>query len=180
LEPRTVEKLFDARRRYGLKAICGGFLLRRHFTDKRIVLWAGGRPCPRVENRGILEARHVTLWSGVRIEVAPGARLSIGKGTYLNRGTTVVCHERIRIGADCKISYQVIIMDTDEHLVPGRDRITAPVVIGDNVWIGARAIVLKGVEIGEGAIVAAGAIVTRDLPPHAIVAGQPARVVRIY
>lgn len=114
------------------------------------------------------------------MEVARGATLSIGNGTYLNRDTTVVCHESIRIGRDCKVSYQVIIMDTDEHLVPGSERLTAPVVLEDNVWLGARCIVLKGVTIGSGAVVGAGSIVTRDIPARAVAVGQPARVLRYY
>jgi acetyltransferase-like isoleucine patch superfamily enzyme len=72
----------------------------------------------------------------------------------------------------------VIIMDTDQHELPGRGIEVAPVHIGDRVWIGARAIVLKGVHIGHDSVVAAGAVVTRDVEPHAIVAGVPARVIQ--
>jgi len=160
--------------------VFAGLLIRRKFDRKSVVLWAGGRPMPRIENRGRLETSSCALWSGVRLEVGHGARLTIGKGTYLNRDTVVVCHESVEIGANCKISYQVVIMDTDEHLVPGTDRMTAPVRIEDAVWLGARVIVLKGVTIGKGAIVGAGSIVTRDIPPGAIAVGQPARVSRFY
>lgn len=167
-------------RDYGLSRVLGGLWLRRRFSAAGVVLWCGGRPQPRIDNDGYLASEFCALWSGVRLEVAPGARLTIGRGTYLNRDTVVVCHEQVSIGADCKISYRVIIMDTDEHLVPGGARLTSPVVIGDGVWIGAGATILKGVTIGEGAIVGAGSVVTKDVPCRAIVAGNPARVIRSY
>lgn len=175
-----IAKLRAARQRYSVASVARGILLRRHFTSAGLIVQAGSGPRPRIENKGILESPMCTLWSGVRLEVARGARLTIGKGTYLNRDTVVVCHEAVSIGAGCKIAYDVVIMDTDEHRIPGGGPMTAPVVIGDGVWLGARVIVLKGVTIGSGAIVGAGSIVTKDIPPRAIAVGQPARVVRYY
>jgi acetyltransferase-like isoleucine patch superfamily enzyme len=78
------------------------------------------------------------------------------------------------------LSWDVQILDNDFHAitVDGTTRpSTAPVTIGDRVWVGTRALILKGVEIGDGAIVAAGSVVSRDVPPGTIVAGMPARVV---
>jgi acetyltransferase-like isoleucine patch superfamily enzyme len=69
-------------------------------------------------------------------------------------------------------------MDTDQHALPGGELVARSVEVGDRVWIGARAIILKGVSVGHDAMIAAGAIVTHDVPPHAVVAGNPARVVR--
>lgn len=158
----------------------GGLVLRRHFNSAGLVLRGGKGPRPLIENRGRLVSPMCTLWAGSRLEIGKGAELYIGKGTYLNRNTAVICHERVRIGAACRIAYDVIIMDTDEHGVPGGGPITRPVTIGDNVWLGARVIVLKGVTIGEGAIVGAGSIVTKDLPPYSISVGQPAKVIRTY
>ena len=66
-------------------------------------------------------------------------------------------------------------MDTDQHELPGQGLLVAPVVIEDRVWIGARAIILKGVTVGHDAIIAAGSVVTRDVPPHATVGGVPAK-----
>ena len=165
-------------RGYSPVAILGGLWLRRKFTRARMVFCAGGRPFPRIANRGTLETEVCALWSGVRIEVARGARLSIGHGTYLNRNTVVVCHQEITIGRDCAISWDVVIMDSDEHERPGVESAPAAVHIGDRVWIGCRAIVLKGVTIGEGAVIGAGSIVTRDIPAYSLAVGQPARVVR--
>jgi acetyltransferase-like isoleucine patch superfamily enzyme len=70
-----------------------------------------------------------------------------------------------------------MIRDDDEHYV-GDGSPTAPVTIGDHVWLGTRAIILKGVTIGDGALVAAGAVVTKDVPPKTLVGGVPARVIR--
>jgi acetyltransferase-like isoleucine patch superfamily enzyme len=77
------------------------------------------------------------------------------------------------------IGPDVFIRDSDSHLISGSDRsATEPIRIGDRVWIGARAVILKGVTIGDGAIVAAGAVVTRDVEAGTLVAGVPAKYVR--
>lgn len=102
--------------------------------------------------------------------------LSLGSG-YAVDGVHIDCHHAVTIGHGVAIAKDAVIMDTDHHAISGR-AMTAPVTIGDHVWIGARAIVLKGVTIGDGAIVAAGAVVTRDVPAATIVAGNPARPVR--
>lgn len=109
---------------------------------------------------------------------ADNAELFIGDNTYINRRTEIKCQERITIGADCAISWDVTIMDTDYHCIIPSEKKTAPVKIGNHVWIGARAMVLKGVNVGDGAVIAAGAIVTSDVPPHTLVAGVPAKVIK--
>jgi acetyltransferase-like isoleucine patch superfamily enzyme len=111
----------------------------------------------------------------VRLECWQGGFIRIGNGTYLNRNTEVVAATSVSIGRDCKIARDVIIMDTDQHALPGAELEAAPIVIEDRVWIGARAIILKGVTIGHDAVVGAGSVVTRDVPPRAVVAGVPAR-----
>ena len=69
-------------------------------------------------------------------------------------------------------------MDRDYHSTLQESEVLRPITIGNNVWIGCRAIILKGVTIGEGAVVAAGAVVTKDVAPFMLVAGNPARVIR--
>jgi acetyltransferase-like isoleucine patch superfamily enzyme len=86
----------------------------------------------------------------------------------------------VTIGANVRIAPYTIILDSDfhdviDHFSEGR---SAPVVIEDNVWIATRATILKGVRIGRNSVVAAGAVVTHDVPPNTIVAGVPARVIR--
>jgi acetyltransferase-like isoleucine patch superfamily enzyme len=123
----------------------------------------------------------VILGPGVQTRVGSNARMSIGEGTYINANTKIHCEEHIEIGHDCAISYDVFIMDNDSHAlyVGGKERpSTLPVHIGNRVWIGTRAMILKGVTIGDGAIVAAGSIVSKDVPPKTMVAGVPAKIVR--
>ncbi len=109
---------------------------------------------------------------------ADGAELSIGEGTYLNWGCTVVARQRVEIGQWCAIAWNVSIMDSDFHRLDGAGPTTVPVRIGNFVWIGANVTILKGVTVGDGAVIAAGALVTEDVPAAALVAGVPARVVR--
>ncbi|MCQ2515275.1 MAG: hypothetical protein MJ094_00245 [Saccharofermentans sp.] len=71
-------------------------------------------------------------------------------------------------------------MDSDAHKVIGNDNEAREISIGNHVWIGSRVTVLKGVSIGDGAIIAAGSVVTKDVPAHSMVAGCPARVVKEY
>jgi acetyltransferase-like isoleucine patch superfamily enzyme len=81
------------------------------------------------------------------------------------------------IGRDVKVGWDVEIMDTDLHGHSGQPAQAKPVVIEDEVWVGCRAIILKGVHVGKGAIIAAGAIVTKDVPPLAVVAGASANII---
>lgn len=123
-------------------------------------------------------ARNVRLYQGVGLYLdQPGATISIGNGTYLNRRTEITCKSNVTIGDDCAISWDVLITDTDYHQFMASDPV-GPVKIGNNVWIGAKAIILKGVTIGDGAVIAAGSVVTKDVPAAALVRGNPATVVR--
>jgi acetyltransferase-like isoleucine patch superfamily enzyme len=133
---------------------------------------------PVVLNRGgEIHVESCSFEPNVRLELYPGATLHIGKGTYMNRNVHVVAAESVQIGENVKIGWDVVIMDTDLHGKFGQMAKSKPVVIEDDVWIGCRALILKGVRIGEGAVVAAGAIVTRDVPARVVVAGPRAEVV---
>src|SRR5437016_5776008 len=132
----------------GIWSHLAGLLIRGRFQKAGIIIVKGGWPLPTIDNfGGRIEIGNSALWSGVRLEVWQGARLTIGTGTYLNRNTEVVAAQAVTIGRDCKIARDVLIMDTDQHALPGGDLVAAPVVIEDRVWIGARAIILKGVQI---------------------------------
>lgn len=139
---------------------------------------SGRRPSPKIFNRGgQIVVQNCQFYEGVRLEVGKGATLKIGNGTYLNRNTVVVAENRVEIGRDCRISWDVVIMDSDLHAVKGTTMDNRPVIIEDNVWIGCRCIILKGVTIGTGAIIAAGSVVTKNVPPNMIAAGVPAKII---
>lgn len=125
---------------------------------------------------------------------AEGGEVIIGNKTYIGR-SHIVCHSRVVIGNDVIISWGVTIVDHDSHAISWKNRASdvsdwasgsknwehvrrSPVTIEDKVWIGFNASILKGVTVGEGAIIGAGSVVTKDVPPFTVVAGNPARVVR--
>jgi acetyltransferase-like isoleucine patch superfamily enzyme len=121
-------------------------------------------------------------------------QVTIGDRVYIGR-SHLACHNKIDIGNDVIISWGVTIVDHNSHSLYWEQRKNdvsnwargakqwegvrrAPVMIEDKVWIGFNAIVLKGVTIGEGAIVGAGAVVTRNVPAYTVVAGNPAHPIR--
>lgn len=119
---------------------------------------------------------------------SPGSAIILGDGCQLS-GVSITCRSTtVTLGKNVLAGPGVIIVDSDFHAPwpaekrpvdpgNGRDR---PVQIGNNVWLGMQAIVLKGVSIGDGAIVGAGSVVTRDIPPFSMACGAPAKCVRCY
>lgn len=107
---------------------------------------------------------------------------SIANGTYINPSSMIYCGNSVSIGSGCAISWNCEIIDDDmHHIVYEGNKVresSKPIVIGNQVWIGSGARILKGVIIGDNAIIAAGSIVTRDIPANCMAAGIPARVVR--
>ncbi|MBO1755215.1 DapH/DapD/GlmU-related protein [Allobranchiibius sp. CTAmp26] len=118
----------------------------------------------------------VAVYPGAWLQTEDGGSLRIGDGTYLGHDVHLHAADPLEIGVECVLADGVFVATTD-HGRDGRHEIvhSGPVRIGDHVFIGQRAIVLGGVSIGDGATVAAGAVVTRDVPPGAVVAGVPAR-----
>lgn len=118
------------------------------------------------------------IGAGSDIRIFKNAKLEIGSG-YINGYTQIVCAEKIAIGNDVAIARDVVIRDTDAHdILNGQHKKVKPVKIGNHVWIGAKAMIMKGVTIGDGAIIAAGAVVTKDVPAKSLVAGVPAKVIK--
>ena len=114
---------------------------------------------------------------------ANSASLDIGAFTFIGRGVEIEVSTRVAIGRGGLIAPGVFITDHNHGTALGlpmfeQPCVAAPVMIGDDVWIGANAVILPGVEIGDGAIVAAGAVVNRSVPANAIVVGVPAQVIR--
>jgi len=106
------------------------------------------------------------------------ASVKIGNRTYIGDRTEIHAGLSVEIGSGCDISWDCNILDRDYHKLCSDTEVLKPVKICDNVWIGCGATILKGVTIGEGAVVAAGAVVTKDVAPHTLVAGNPAKEIR--
>lgn len=113
--------------------------------------------------------------------VAPGARLVLGENVGAS-GVCITAAKEVTIGDRTIIGADVLITDTDFHLPDGNggwrnalEETSAPVKIGSACFIGARAIILKGVTIGDGAVIGAGAVVSKDVPPMHLAAGNPAK-----
>jgi acetyltransferase-like isoleucine patch superfamily enzyme len=117
---------------------------------------------------------NVSLLKDTTIYCHPNSQLMIGRNTYLN-GSSIDCSFEIAIGSDCAIADGVRIMDNSWHSLNSQ---MGGVKIGNKVWIATNALILPGVSIGDGAIVAAGAVVTKDVPAKCMVAGVPARVIK--
>jgi acetyltransferase-like isoleucine patch superfamily enzyme len=140
-----------------------------------------GKPLFKNEGRVIL-GNEVRIWSVIqqaKIFVGKGAILSIGDNSRIN-GVHISASERIEIGRNVRMAPYTIIMDDDfhdasNHFSSGKK---APIIIEDDVWIATRAIILKGVTIGKGAVVAAGAVVSKDVEPYTVVAGVPAKPIK--
>jgi acetyltransferase-like isoleucine patch superfamily enzyme len=133
-------------------------------------------------------------------------KISVGDRTYISAGVNIICASSIEIGSDVLMAWGITIVDHDSHSTRWMERIDdvenwriglmeggpkraallknwnvvaiSPVIIGNKVWIGFNSIILKGVHVGEGAVIAAGSIVTKDVPAYCVVAGNPAKVVK--
>ncbi|AUW40882.1 acyltransferase [Rhizobium leguminosarum] len=142
------------------------------------------------------------LNAGIIFEAGTG-QVKIGERCYIGTNSTIMCRNGVTLGDDVVIAWDVTIYDHDSHSLDWRDRVnavrhfyetygqpdcfdkidwtgvgSAPITIGDRVWIGFDAVILKGVTIGEGAVIGARSVVTKDVEPYTIVAGNPARPIR--
>jgi len=142
----------------------------RHWWYRRVLGW------DLHPTASILMGQQVQF-AGLRTS---GSRVSIGEGAVINRGCLLYTTGGLRIGKQVSVSAGVwLVTGTHDPNAPNFPARFLPITIGDYVWIGSRATILAGVTVGEGAVVMAGAMVTRDVPPYAIVGGVPARQVGV-
>jgi len=157
-------------------------------------------PTARVINAG--DPRRVviganTLVDGELLVHDYGGQIEIGESSYIGMGSRVWSGQQVRIGDHVFVAHNVTITDTNSHQLDADERAahyqrtvvqgrafekgtirTAAVSISDHAWINFNVAILKGVTIGEGAIVGAGSVVTKDVPPYVLCAGNPAQVIR--
>ena len=146
------------------------------------------------------------LGSGLELQIAPRARVVFGRFVWLGEGTKIRCHEgsveigaktvigqectisayhRVRIGEQCVIADRAMFIDFDHGVVeverPIRQQgiYMREVEVGSNVWIGYGACILRGVRVGDNSIIGTNSVVTKDVPANAVVAGIPARIIRM-
>jgi acetyltransferase-like isoleucine patch superfamily enzyme len=141
---------------------------------------------PHIENRGhIVIGNGVRLnshWAPVELVTGAGGVLEIADGVFINYGTLISAHAHVRIGQNVMIGNYSIIADTE---IPGIGEPSGttplesrPVAIGDGAWLAARVTVLPGTHIGAGAVIAAGSVVSGEIPEGAVAGGIPARILR--
>jgi acetyltransferase-like isoleucine patch superfamily enzyme len=145
----------------------------------------GSRLELQIGRRGRIElGRFAWIGHGTKIRCHEGT-VEIGAKTVMGQECTISAYRRVRIGEQCVIADRAMFIDFDHGVVEVERPIrkqgiyTREVEVGSNVWIGYGACILRGVHVGDNAIVGANAVVTRDVPANAVVAGVPARVVRM-
>jgi acetyltransferase-like isoleucine patch superfamily enzyme len=145
-------------------------------------VWMRNISIPRNWSDITLE-KEVSLDDGVVLLCSGSAqkdKLVIRSGTYVNRYTMFDAHKKIEVGRDCMIGPHCYLTDGNHGTAAGlpiqkQPMEPKPVILEDDVWLGAGVIILRGVRIGRGAVVGAGAVVTKDVSANTIVAGVPAR-----
>lgn len=180
------------------KGISSGYvyLKKNTFTDihpsSRIIVqsgslsinekWSKKDPFPTLlflgKNARLIVKNNFNIFSGSKVYINENAILKLGQG-YINSNLNLSCFESIEIGEDVAISENVCIRDSDNHQITSHTHSkTKPIKIGNHVWIGMNVTILKGVTIGDGAIIAANSVVTTNIPEKSLAAGVPAKVIK--
>jgi len=154
----------------------------RKVSHKGNLLSVRGRPL--IVNKGEMHlGDEVRVWSSInraKIFVDKGAVLKVGTNSRIN-GVHISASYRVEIGKNVRMAPYTIIIDNDfhkvdDHFSDGGAR--KPIIIEDDVWITMNCMIMKGVHIGRGAVIAAGAVVTKDVPAYSVAGGVPAKVIR--
>ncbi len=159
-----------------------GFFLKRKINAKGLIRNVGKTT---INNNGgvIIVGNRTCFWPEVKLSIisTPYHKLpmiQIGEYSSIGDRSQIHCGEKVSIGNYVIISWDVNIIEFDYHSPGGGIPKPKPIIIEDEVWIGAKCIITKGVRIGKGAIVAAGSVVTKDVPPFTLMAGNPAKAIK--
>jgi acetyltransferase-like isoleucine patch superfamily enzyme len=139
----------------------------------------------KIEPRGKIRfGRFVWIGDGTKIRCHEGA-VEIGAKTVMGQECTISAYQRVRIGEQCVIADRAMFIDFDHGIVEVERPIRLQgiykrdVEVGNNVWIGYGACILRGVSVGDNSVIGTNAVVTKDVPANAVVAGIPARIIRM-
>jgi acetyltransferase-like isoleucine patch superfamily enzyme len=193
-------KLLNARQRHRLRAFGSRVVIP---SSARMLRGFAVRFLATPEDRIYLTVGENCFLNAAFIFEAKTGEIRVGDRCYIGANSSILCRNGVSFGSDVTIAWDVTIYDHDSNSMDWRDRAavvqlfyerygkpdcfdrldwsnvhSAPIVIQDRVWIGFGATILKGVTIGEGAVVAARSVVTRDVEPYTVVAGNPARLIR--
>ena len=167
-------------------AVLRAYWYFRQATEMGAKVRVWGRPSVRNKGRMIIGNRVRLISTMATTELVSGddGLLEIGDGTIINYGCSIAATELIRFGTDCSIGTHVLMMDNDFHHIEPELRNerpeSSPIILEDNVWVGGRAIILRGVTIGHDSVIGAGSVVARNIPPRSVAMGFPARVIRTF
>jgi acetyltransferase-like isoleucine patch superfamily enzyme len=176
-------------RRYG--QLLGRYLRRRFFTKagrrwrtNGLVFFGRGLELEIAVDGRVDFGRFVWIGDATKIRCHEG-RVEIGDKTVIGQECTISAYQRVRIGQQCVIADRAMFIDFDHGVVEVERPIRLQgiykrdVIVGSNVWIGYGACVLRGVSVGDNSIVGTNSVVTKDVPANAVVAGIPARIIRM-
>jgi acetyltransferase-like isoleucine patch superfamily enzyme len=137
------------------------------------------KPCAlkMLDNSKVILNGNVDTGKGVFIETQKNAVLEIGQ-VGINSNTSIICSNNIKIGEGTGIGWDVEICDTSFHQIGQENSVSAPITIGRHVLVCSHCVIMKGVSIGDGAVIATGSIVSKDIPPGCLAGGVPARVIK--
>lgn len=176
--------------------IISQFLSRKLIKSSSSVIYCSAKILNGQKNPEVISLGSHSHLRGELMVFASGGRIEIGQYCYIGEGTKIWSAGTITLGDRVLVSHNVNIFDSSTHPVSASRRheqfkqiilsghptninlSESPIIIHDDVWIGASATILRGVTIGRGAIVGAGAVVTKSVPEWTIVAGNPAKVIR--
>lgn len=159
-------------------------LILRHRAARRAgvapdrIKFGAGNPAPRLKNEdGSMDFGDIFVGAGCRLWAHKSGSLTIGEDTYLDEKVEIIAWDQVTIGGGCFLGNGALVMDSDLHSVAGNPVSNQPVNIGDNVYIGCRSIILKGVTVGHDAVIRPGTIVTKNVAAGCKIGPPPARVI---
>ena len=175
-----IKKLIARKEAKRQKKRAAVFKKRLNIDDKNNLCLVGEATVIKIGETRVELGESICIYNNAKISMVNCGEtpvLKIGNGVSIGDRTEIHVGKEVTIGDGTLISWDCCIMDRDYHAI-GDAEIMKPVHIGSHVWIGCKAVILKGVTIGDGAVIAAGAIVTKDVPPRCVVGGNPARVIK--